>query len=162
MTSMNIGTWVLLGLFALACIALPAQALQTGPFPGHDRIERKGDGASLMIPGARPSLSPACRVTGKTKGLHPQLMRRLCAMSRALGPINVVSGCRAHGSKAAPKSFHRVAVGCKAADLTITGVSGKTILAYWKRTGGGGTGYYCRRSFVHVDIGPTRSWAWFC
>jgi hypothetical protein len=100
-----------------------------------------------------------CRVSGKTRGLDRKLHRRLCAMSRSLGPVEVISGCRKNGTRRSSESYHKVSRGCKAADVAIAGVPGRRILAYWS-TGGGGRGSYGGRRFVHVDIGPDRSWHW--
>lgn len=111
--------------------------------------------------GDQPRFSLGCRVSGKTNGLHPRLRSRLCTMSRQLGPVTVVSGCRNSGTNASPRSYHRRAVGCMAADVRIAGTGGRRILSYWKKSGGG-TGSYCGRSFVHVDVGPTRSWIHNC
>lgn len=109
--------------------------------------------------------SNTCRITGKIfnwKSSHPKLTKRLCAMSRALGPVEVTSSCRTRKrNKSVKNSYHLYARGCKAADVKIKGVSRRRILNYWKKSGGG-TGYYCGRSFVHVDVGPTRSWTWYC
>lgn len=150
--------WALLIALA-ACVLLllftTQPMAQTGPFP--DFMPHKPGVAVASLP--RVSARGDCRVSGKTRGLHPVLMGRLCAMSRQLGPVNVVSGCRRHGSRRAPRSYHRIAVGCKAADVTIAGVGGRTILAHWAR-GGGGRGHYRGRRFVHVDVGPTRAWNW--
>lgn len=95
-----------------------------------------------------------CKVTGKTRGLNPRLMARLRRMACALGPVRVVSGCR---RKSLINSMHLYRNGCKAADVLIRGKSCRQIRRYWNRTGGGGTGCY-RRSFPHVDVGPTRQW----
>jgi len=105
------------------------------------------------------------KVVGPTRGLHPRLRKRLNGLSRHYGRtvrLTPHGGCRKHGSRAAPRSYHKRSRGCRAADVRISGVRGRAILAYWKRTGGGGRGAYCGRSFVHVDIGPSRTWYWRC
>ena len=104
------------------------------------------------------------KITGPYKELHPRLKQRLHVLERHFGHVHITphGGCRLHGNRRAPKSYHRIAAGCKAADIIIKGVSKRKILAFWKRKGWGGTGYYCGRPFVHVDVGPVRSWTWFC
>lgn len=135
----------------LILLAVPVHAAEQNPLRlFFDMMER----------GPITAPSALCRVTGKTRGLHPRLKTRLCAMSRKIGPVQVISGCRAHGSRRAPKSYHRRAVGCKAADVVVKGASRRQVLRYWKRTGGGGRGFYRNRRFVHVDIGPDRTWNW--
>lgn len=115
-------------------------------------------------------VAPQCRITGPTQGLHPKLMKRLCRMGRHFGKTVMITpngGCRGHGSRRAPDSLHKRSNGCRAADVVMTGVSKRAILDYWETHGGGGVGYYCssgnkHRPFVHVDIGSTRGWTWYC
>ena len=96
--------------------------------------------------------SKGCRIQGKLRGLNSRLIGRLCALSRRYGMVTVTSGCRKHGNKAAPKSFHRTAVGCMAADVKIAGVSKYTIAKWHRRTySSGGTGTY-RCSNTHIDV----------
>ena len=119
-----------------------------------------------LLPLAFPSSGArAGWLKGNTAGLHPLLRARLYRLHKAYGrPITVTpgGGCRAHGNRRAPRSWHRRAVGCKAADIIIPGVSRRAILAWWGRNVGGGRGFYCGRSFVHVDVGPNRTWSWYC
>jgi uncharacterized protein YcbK (DUF882 family) len=114
----------------------------------------------LAMPVSLPRNSSGCRVSGKTEGLDTILSKRLCGMSRDLGTVTVVSGCRKHGSKRSPKSYHKYSRGCKAADVVISGVKQSTIMRYWAGNGGGGTGSYRSQRIVHVDVGPNRSWHW--
>jgi uncharacterized protein YcbK (DUF882 family) len=114
----------------------------------------------LATPVSLPRNTGNCRVSGKTDGLDATLRTRLCGMSRALGPVTVVSGCRKHGSKQAPHSYHKVSRGCKAADVVIPGVKRSAIMRYWGENGGGGTGSYNNQRIVHVDVGPSRTWHW--
>lgn len=103
------------------------------------------------------------RITGPTQGLDRSLVRRLNAMSVHFGgTVNLTpnGGCRPHGSRSAPRSQHRIAAGCRAADVWIEGVRGADILRYWRDNGGGGRGRYKGRPFVHVDTGTSRNWAW--
>ena len=104
-------------------------------------------------------------LSGDIAGLNPSLKAKLYRLHKAFGrPIMVTphGGCRNHGSRRAPKSWHRRAVGCKAADIIVPGVSRQALLNWWARNVGGGRGFYCGRRFVHVDIGPNRTWSWYC
>lgn len=84
-------------------------------------------------------------------------------MSKALGAVEITSSCRTRkANRSVSKSYHLYNRGCKAADVVIKGVGRKTILAWWAKNVGGGRGYYCGRRFVHVDVGPDRTWKWYC
>ncbi|MFD2238440.1 YcbK family protein [Aureimonas populi] len=64
---------------------------------------------------------------------------------------------RVNGAKA---SMH---MACKAADLHVPGVDGKTVAAFVRslpRRGGVGT--YCHTAAIHVDVGQKRDWNWAC
>lgn len=64
---------------------------------------------------------------------------------------------RVNGAKA---SLH---MACKAADLHVPGVDGKTVAAYVRSLPQrGGVGTYCHTAAVHVDTGPQRDWNWAC
>lgn len=119
-------------------------------------MKRWRDTANRTMPG----ISANCQISGKTNGLDAALRNRLCGMSRALGPVTVVSGCRKHGSRRSPRSYHKYSRGCKAADVVISGVKRSAIKRYWAANGGGGTGTYRNKRIVHVDVGPSRSWHW--
>ena len=104
-------------------------------------------------------------LSGPTHGLHPRLRTGLYRLHMAFGrPVRITphGGCRKHGNRRAPRSFHRIAAGCKAADIVMPDVSRHAILSWWARHMGGGRGFYYGRSFVHVDVGPSRHWSWFC
>jgi uncharacterized protein YcbK (DUF882 family) len=110
-----------------------------------------------LVPGEAIPLAP---LAGKTSGLHPNLVKRLRAMSGSFGrTIEVTSGCRSRrNNRGVKNSYH---LRCMAADVRIKGVGTAKIVNYWRSNGGGGTGTYgC--SPPHVDIGPTRSWHWPC
>ena len=114
-----------------------------------------------------PSASYGAHLKGPVRGLHPVLVRNLKRMGAALHTDFVITpngGCRRYGSRMAPKSYHRYAAGCKAADIIPINkrVSRYAILRWWRTHVGGGRGFYCGRPFVHVDIGPKRQWRWFC
>ena len=104
-------------------------------------------------------------VTGPVRGLNPRLVAGLHRMHMAFHKTVIITphgGCRLHGNRLAPRSYHRIAAGCKAADVIVPGVSRQAILRWWARHMGGGRGFYCGRRFVHVDVGPRRTWKWFC
>ena len=118
--------------------------------------------AAFFVPAAQAGQG---WLSGPAHGLHPRLKAGLYRLHRAFGrPIRITphGGCRRHGNRRAPRSFHRIAAGCKAADIVVPGVARSAILRWWARHMGGGRGFYCGRRFVHVDVGPARTWRWYC
>lgn len=60
----------------------------------------------------------------------------------------------------ARNSYH---VKCMAADIKVPGVSKYKLARYLRSISGvGGVGTYACKSFIHVDVGPKRSWHWRC
>lgn len=109
----------------------------------------------------KPSVSSKkCNISGLNwKSSNKKLIAGLCALSKRYGAITVTSSCRSSRSnRGAKRSYHLYSRGCKAADIRIKGVKGSTILAWWGKNIGGGRGFYPGRGFVHVDVGPNRTW----
>ena len=104
----------------------------------------------------------SCNVTGLNwRHSDARLKRGLCALARRYGKVHVTSSCRTKKTNRSVKnSYHLHSRGCKAADVRIKGVRGRTILKWWGKNIGGGRGYYGCRSFVHVDTGENRTWNW--
>lgn len=104
-----------------------------------------------------------CSITGvyNFKSSHKSLTKNLCKLSRVFGTVEVTSSCRTRKQNRSVKnSYHLYSRGCKAADVQIKGVKGSTILKWWGKNVGGGRGSYRCRRFVHVDVGPARTWHW--
>jgi uncharacterized protein YcbK (DUF882 family) len=98
--------------------------------------------------------------------ISPRLIEFLDFLEDRLCPgaeITIISGWRSpeyntklrkKGRLAAKASLHQYGM---AADIKIDGVLSKRVWNYVKKLGFGGTGYY-HSEFVHVDVGPARSW----
>jgi uncharacterized protein YcbK (DUF882 family) len=78
--------------------------------------------------------------------------------------VKVISGYRSpqHNAKlrrrsrrVARESLHMEGM---AADIIIPGVTPRELAKFAKSLNAGGVGYYGRRAFVHVDVGPIRHW----
>ncbi|WP_275787986.1 YcbK family protein [Pararhizobium gei] len=90
----------------------------------------------------------------KTGCFSTQLHGILAHIARQTGHRPVVtSGHRPHANRS--KSQHRH---CRAADIRVSGVSERKVLAAARTAPGiGGIGRYCN-GIIHVDIGPKRHW----
>ena len=78
--------------------------------------------------------------------------------------IDVLSGYRSpatnrylrrHTAGVAKHSYHMKA---QAVDIHIPGIRLRTLRHIARGIGMGGVGYYPRSNFVHVDVGPVRTW----
>ncbi len=96
-----------------------------------------------------------------------KLMDTLYKLQRFTGtrePINIISAYRSpqtnrrlrrHSRGVAKNSYHILG---QAIDINIKGVSLKNIRDIGLTLRRGGVGYYPKSNFVHLDVGPVRSW----
>jgi hypothetical protein len=101
----------------------------------------------------------ACRGTGQLK-LHPEALDRLQALRDRLGkPLILRSAYRspAHNKavKGAPRSKHMDGT---AFDVAMANHDPVAFEAAAREVGFLGFGFYPRSGFMHVDLGPARSW----
>jgi len=109
-----------------------------------------------------PNFSPAeiaCRGTGQLK-LHPEALDRLQALRDRLGkPLIVRSAYRSpehnRAVGGAPRSKHMDGT---AFDIAMSNHDPAAFEAAAREVGFRGFGYYPRSGFMHVDLGPARSW----
>lgn len=100
-----------------------------------------------------------------TSGLNPKLRVALAQIGAHYGrAVEITSGCRSFSSnrRAGGRrgSYH---LRCMAADIRVSGVGERQLLAYVKRMAiVGGVGTYCGNSIVHIDVGPKRQWGGGC
>ncbi|MBP2311188.1 uncharacterized protein YcbK (DUF882 family) [Azospirillum soli] len=97
----------------------------------------------------------------------PRLFDALARVHQALDsdePFRVVCGFRSRRTNAmarrrsrgvAKESYHTRGM---AVDVMLPDVNLKAIAEAAKGLGAGGVGYYPRSGFVHIDVGPVRSW----
>jgi len=105
--------------------------------------------------------------TNEVKTIDPDLLNLLCEVADHLGvapEFQVISGYRSPGTNAmlakksravAKKSFHMQG---KAIDIRMQGISLKDLRTAALNLRQGGVGYYPGPGFIHVDVGPTRTW----
>lgn len=110
----------------------------------------------------------AFRTAGKhvsTRCFPKRLRTILSKVQRRYGVKPIInSGYRSPSKNrrvgGARRSYH---VKCLAADIKVPGVNKYALARYLKRLSGvGGVGTYACKSFIHVDVGPKRSWHWRC
>ncbi len=105
--------------------------------------------------------------TGDVHPISPALLDLVTDLSVKLGatePFDVISGYRspatngmlaAHGSGIAKKSYHTKGM---AIDLALPRRDIRDVHHAAKELRMGGVGLYLASGFVHVDVGPVRSW----
>ncbi|MDR3512814.1 MAG: DUF882 domain-containing protein [Caulobacteraceae bacterium] len=105
--------------------------------------------------------------TGDVHQIDPRLLDLLDSISNlteAKSSFQVISGYRSPATNAmlhersdevAKKSFHMSGM---AIDIRLPSVELRHLHAAATSLGRGGVGYYPESNFVHVDVGPVRSW----
>ncbi len=109
-----------------------------------------------------PTFSPAeiaCRGTGQLK-LHPEALDKLQALRDRLGkPLIIRSAYRSpehnRAVGGAPRSKHMDGT---AFDIAMTNHDPVAFEAAAREVGFLGFGYYPRSGFMHIDLGPARTW----
>jgi uncharacterized protein YcbK (DUF882 family) len=106
-------------------------------------------------------------LNGEIKPVDPKLLDLLYeihAKVGATGPFTVVCGyrspqtnktLRAHNPAVAEYSLHMEG---KAVDIRLPGVPLPALYKAALELKAGGVGYYPRSGFIHVDVGPVRTW----
>jgi uncharacterized protein YcbK (DUF882 family) len=103
---------------------------------------------------------------GKCVDIAPPLIDLLSALQATLHGRPIVLTCgvrsaatnrllRAEGEGAALHSLHLCG---KAADIHVDGLGLASLHAAARSIQTGGLGFYPRRGFLHLDVGPKRSW----
>ena len=100
-----------------------------------------------------------------TRCFPPELKVVLAKVQQRYGTRPIVNSGYRSSSKnrrvgGARLSYH---IKCMAADIKVPGVSKYSLAKYLKSVSGvGGVGTYGCNNFVHVDVGPKRTWNWGC
>ena len=107
-----------------------------------------------------------CRKTGERIPIALNLIELLDHMQDHFGgrEIQIVSAYRSprlngnlrrSGHRVAKNSYHMKGM---AIDFRMPGISNRQIRNYAMAIKSGGIGYYGRRNFIHLDVGPFRMW----
>jgi uncharacterized protein YcbK (DUF882 family) len=106
--------------------------------------------------------------TNEVKLIDPHLLDLIFSISIKLkpkAPFRVISGYRSpktntllrkRGNGAAKKSYH---IKGQAVDIRLPGHRTSVLRKAAYELKKGGVGYYPKRRFVHIDVGPVRYWA---
>lgn len=109
-----------------------------------------------------------CRLTGEMYPIDPALIELLDAIEDHFGKreIRLISAYRSplrnglmrrRGRRVGSRSYHMYGM---AADIQVVGVPTYKVRNFAYSLKRGGVGYYRHRHFVHVDVGPMRTWGW--
>ncbi len=109
-----------------------------------------------------------CRMTDEAHPMDPKLIETLDAIEDHFAgrEIKVISAFRSvarnnamrkKGRRVARRSLHMDGM---AADIEVKGTPKKLVRNFAYKLKQGGIGSYGRRSFIHVDTGPLRTWGW--
>ena len=159
---------VFIGVFIAGCNTTPNSHISTRledvkTLPSKSAQKESTKKSQKGKTSSRKRSSKKCSIRGNYnwKSSNKNLTYNLCKLSRVYETVNVTpnGSCRVKSSTA-KNSYHLYRQGCKAADIWIKGVSGHKILRWWGKNVGGGRGFYRCRRFVHVDVGPSRTWHW--
>ncbi len=105
--------------------------------------------------------------TDTIKEIDPNLLDLLFTLKCRISPrdpFHVISGYRSpqtnerlrrHSSGVAQKSFHTKG---QAIDIRLPGYNTAQLRNLCVKMNAGGVGYYSQSDFVHIDIGPVRTW----
>ena len=107
-----------------------------------------------------------CRLASKETDMSLELLELIDHIQDHFNSdeIDIISGyrspelnnsLRSNGRGVAKRSYHLKG---EAVDIRIPGVSTKALRDYAVSLKAGGVGYYLGPDFVHIDVGPVRSW----
>jgi uncharacterized protein YcbK (DUF882 family) len=106
-------------------------------------------------------------LNGEVKPIDPKLLDLLFALHTKVGaeaPFTVVCGYRSPQTNKALRARNRAVaehslhMEGKAVDIKIPGVPLDKLYKAALELTAGGVGYYPRSGFIHVDVGPVRTW----
>jgi len=115
-------------------------------------------GKSIGLPG---SLIPLDTALASKLSCAPEPLKEVLRKAQNdLGKVSIVSGYRSpEYNRRVGGSKHSYHTRCQAADVRISGLSPSAVAMYFSKLDSvGGIGTYSNHSFVHIDIGPKRSW----
>ena len=94
--------------------------------------------------------------------LHPKLLVKLIGLRKIIGkPIHITSGYRCptynHQIGGVENSYHCIGL---AADIKVKDINLIELLGYAEEIDFTGIGFYEKKSFLHLDVRPTKRTRW--
>jgi len=139
-----------------------------GPYPDEEFRGAYGTQDGGLAPEAAGKIARLmrCKGTGQVKEISRALIELLAAIQRHFkgARIEVLCGYRSpernkllrkRSRRVAKESLHMEGL---AADIRVAGVSTRKLRDFAVSLRVGGVGAYRKRGFVHVDVGPVRTW----
>lgn len=134
-----------------------------------ERVEIAYCSAGSYVPLALTAIDRFFRdpLNGEIKPIDPKLLDLLYELHAKVGadaPFTVVCGYRSPKTNAALRARsravaeHSLHMEGKAVDIKIAGVPLAKLHKAALEMKAGGVGYYPKSGFIHVDVGPVRSW----
>lgn len=150
-----------------AAVRRPGRVLDLYNTHTGESLRVRYSGAGIRDPEAIEQLSNLlrCHYTNEVKPIEPALLNLLCSIgdaAAAWGPVHIISGyrspeynehLRSQSRRVAKDSYHLEGL---AIDFSIPGVRTTKLAKLARTRGAGGVGRY--PNFVHIDLGPVRSW----
>ena len=125
--------------------------------------------AGAYVPQALSAVDRLLRdpLNGEVKSIDPKLLDLLFELHTKIGasdPFTVICGYRSPQTNAALRARsqgvaeHSLHMEGKAADIRLPGVPLDVLYKAALALKAGGVGYYPKSGFIHVDVGPVRTW----
>jgi uncharacterized protein YcbK (DUF882 family) len=125
--------------------------------------------AGAYVPHALTAIDRLLRdpMNGEVKPIDPKLLDLLFDLHAKVGatdPFTVICGYRSPQTNAALRARsqgvaeHSLHMEGKAIDIQLPGVPLATLYKAALELKAGGVGYYPKSGFIHVDVGPVRTW----
>jgi len=125
--------------------------------------------AGAYVPQALSAVDRLLRdpLNGEVKSIDPKLLDLLFELHTKIGasdPFTVICGYRSPQTNAALRARsqgvaeHSLHMEGKAVDIQLPGVPLDVLYRAALELKAGGVGYYPKSGFIHVDVGPVRTW----
>lgn len=145
------------------------RALSLYNIHNQERIEIEYCSDGEYVPDALTAIGRILRdpLNGEVKPIDPKLLDLLFVLQAKVGstdPFTIICGYRSPQTNATLRARsravaeHSLHMEGKAVDIRLSGVPLRTLYKAALELKAGGVGYYPKSDFIHVDVGPVRTW----